>query len=58
MIIDRTWQFLSSKKTFVTRPTGSKVTAECRGTMRDDAPDDILSEVEAFTVYDHSYYVH
>ena len=52
-----TWQFLSSKKTFVTRPTGSKVTAECRGTIRDDAPDDILSESEScgFTKYDYSF---
>ena len=38
----RTWQFLSSKNTLVTRPTGSKVTGECRGAIREDAADDIL----------------
>ena len=37
----RTWLFLSSKKTFVTTPTGSKVTPECRETISECVDDDI-----------------
>ena len=37
----RTWLFLSSKKTFVTTPTGSKVTPECRETISECVEDDI-----------------